>query len=472
MICNSFPNRCDMSIIEFELDKRFFNCSDYKKRIVNNYYVIFYLARLSDKDFISDKIIKPLIITREKDNKNIYELVSCRDIIQSSNIEDIVFAMLHGNAIIEDRSNAIYEYYICNADISSGRSISEPDTDVTVHGPHAGFVESLDANITEIRKYLRTEHLKIENYVLGKDTKTNCALMYLDNVIRKDVLNNIRKKLLTINIRDGINSDTIKLSLSGKKTIFPIIGSFEKPDIVSAKLLGGRAAIVIDGNPFVLTLPYVFSESIQSPEDYTKSVYYASFSRFLRFIGIIIAVYLPALIVCAFYGNSKLIPYEMLFAINSSREGVSFGLFGELVFSLVIFEIIREVGQRMPRAVGDAVGIVASIILGDAAVKAGISSMVVIMVVALCAVSNFIVPIYKDITVLLRFMFLFFAYVFSFYGIFLLNMILMIYLTKNNSFGIPYLTSAAPINDGIKDFLISFPKIVSKRGDKGIAKNK
>lgn len=462
-----------MEILELELDKRFFNCSDYNKRKVKDKYTIYYLSRICDKDYISDKIIKPLIMIQNDGDKNIYDLVACRDIVQSSSVNDIVFGMLHGNAIIETRlENGVNECYICNADINSGRSITQPDTDVTVNGPHAGFVESLDANLTEIRKYLRTEHLKIENFILGSETKTNCALIYLDNVIRTDVLDNIRNKLSNLNIRNGINSDSVKLALSGKKTIFPIIGSFEKPDIVSSKLLGGRAAIIIDGNPFVLTLPYVFSESIQSPEDYTKSLYYASFSRILRFIGIIIAVYLPAMIVAGFYGNVKFLPYEMLSAINSSREGVSFGLFGELLLSLIIFEIIREVGQRMPRAVGDAVGIVASIILGDAAVKAGISSMVVIMVVSLCAVSNFIVPIYKDTTVLLRFLFLIFAYVFSFYGIFLLNMLLIIYLIKNQSFGVPYLTSVAPINDGIGDFLISFPKKVNERGDKGIAKNK
>lgn len=461
-----------METIAIELDKRFKNCSDYKKRKVKNNYTVYYLARLCDKVYISEKIIKPLIAKDFPELSEIYDVVSCRDIYQSNDVEELVFAMLHGNSLIEVNKSNNVEYYICNADISSGRSVNEPDTDVAVHGPHAGFVEALDTNITEIRKYLRTEHLKIENYVLGEDTKTSCALIYLDNVIKDDVLKEAKYRVSNLKIRNSINSDAVKLALCKNSNLFPTIGSYEKPDIVSSKLLGGRAALVIDGNPFVLTFPYVFSESIQSAEDYTKSNLYATFLRALRIVGMIIAIYLPSIMVAAFYSGERLLPYEMLLAINASREGVSFGLFGELVVSLIIFEIIREVGQRMPRAVGDAVGIVASIILGDAAVKAGVSSMVVIMVVALCAVSNFIVPIYKDTIVLLRFIFLVFSYAFSFYGIFLLNFLLMIYLVKEKSFGVYYLTSIAPLTDGINDFVLTFPKIVNERGDRGIVKDR
>lgn len=461
-----------MENLETELDKRFVNCSDYSKRNIGKKYTVYYLARLCDKDFISDKIIKPIILSDEQIIDDIDTLVSCRDINPAKDINEIVFGLLHGNAVFEIKTSSGNSLvYLCNADIYSGRSVNEPNTDVTVHGSHAGFVEALDTNLTEIRKYLRTEHLKIENIVLGSETKTSSALVYLDNVIKEDVLNDIKDKINKLNLRSGISSDSVKLSLSGQSRLFPIVGSYEKPDIVCSKLLGGRAALVIDGSPFVLTFPFVFAESIQSPEDYTKSNIYATFLRFLRLFGMAIAVFLPAIIVASIYHDKQLLPFEILMAITSSRNGIAFGIFGELVISLLIFEIIREVGQRMPKAVGDAVGIVASIILGDAAVKAGISSMVVIMIVALCAVANFIVPIYKDTTVILRFLYLIFAYTLSFYGIFLLNFILMINFVEKKSFGISYMTPIAPLTEGVNDFVVSYPARVVKRGDKGIAKN-
>lgn len=460
-----------MENLKSVLYEKFNKCSDFSIREIGNNCRIYYLKRLCDKDYISEKIIKS-IINSNIDNTDISQLVFCRDIEVCKTIEAAVFGLLHGNAVLEIIKDDYSDVYLCNSDIPSGRTVNEPDTDVTIHGSHAGFVESLDANLTEIRKIIRTENLKIENLLIGKETKTSAALIYLDNVIKEDVLANIKNALNNLELRSGVNSDSIKLSLSGKNKLFPIIGSYEKPDIISSKLLGGRAALIVDGSPFVLTFPYVFVESIQSPEDYTKSNLYATFLRLLRIFGLIIAVYLPAIIVAAIYHNKRLLPFETLFAITSSRNGVAFGIFGELIISLIIFEIIREVGQRMPKAVGDAVGIVASIILGDAAVKAGISSMVVIMIVSLCAVSTFIVPIYKDTTVILRFVFLIFAYGLSFYGIFLLNFILLFNFVEKRSFGVRYMTPIFDSNGGINDFILTLPEKVIKRGDKGIAKDK
>lgn len=458
--------------IQSKLKERFNNCNDFFTRKIDDNYSIYYLARLCDKNFISENIIKPIIMSKQVNEQNIFSVVSCRDIVSCESIDDLIFGMLHGNAVLEIKKDNISFVYLCNADISSGRSVNEPNTDVTVHGSHAGFVESLDTNLTEIRKYLRTEHLKIETFLLGNETKTPSALLYLDNVIREDVLKSVKTEIIKLDLRSGINSDSIKQMLSGGSRLFPIVGSYEKPDIVASKLLGGRAALVIDGSPFVLTFPYVFAESIQSPEDYTKSNSYAIFLRCLRFLGMSIAILLPSIIVAAVYHNVRFLPLETLLAITSSRSGIAFGLFGELLISLLIFEIIREVGQRMPKAVGDAVGIVASIILGDAAVKAGISSMVVIMIVAICAVANFIVPIYKDTIVILRFVYLIFSYTLSFYGVFLLSFIILINFVEKKSFEIQYLTPIAPISNGSDDFIITFPSRVINRGDKGIAKNK
>jgi len=238
-------------------------------------------------------------------------------------------------------------------------------------------------------------------------------------------------------------------------------------DKVASKLLSGRVALIVDGSPFVLTAPYVFAESIQSAEDYLRSPYYATFIRCLRFLALMIAVYLPALLVTVITSHNELLPEMIIKTIEEMRAKMPFSMFWEVFVVLIIFEMLREVGVRMPRAAGDAIGIVGSLILGSAAIQAGIASPIVIITVAMAAVCAFIVPVYMYSTVFLRFIFLFLGFKLGFYGLILGTLLILFIMSKTNSFGSSYMSPLAPFDKvGMQDFFITIPRKTLGRKEK------
>ena len=224
-------------------------------------------------------------------------------------------------------------------------------------------------------------------------------------------------------------------------------------------MLEGRIAIICEGSPVILTVPYLFIESLQSAEDYLKTPFYATFMRFLRFASFLIALYLPAIYLSTIEHHTSVLPYKLYKAVIDLRRDVPFGVFGELLTILFIFELIREVGIRMPKAVGNAVGIVAGLILGDAAISANLASAPVIMVSSLTAVCTFITPSFMNSLVLIRFINLIFAQLLGFPGVILSACFITVCMAKKESFGVPYLMPISPIKTkGLSDTLIALPK--------------
>ena len=232
-------------------------------------------------------------------------------------------------------------------------------------------------------------------------------------------------------------------------------------------------AVFVDGSPFVLTAPYVFAESLQSAEDYLKSPVYATVMRLLRVLALLLSLYFPAMYIAVLKYGPELLPDAVTAILRESREGMPLEPFFEIVIMLVVFELLREVGIRMPRTVGDAVGIVGSLIVGDAATEAGLASTVVVVVVAITAVCTFIVPMYMNAQLLFRFVFLFAAYFFSFFGVIAATLLLLSYLAKKESFGVPYLSPLAPVVPaGMLDFLLAVPKRSMRRRDRLVGRKK
>ena len=238
-------------------------------------------------------------------------------------------------------------------------------------------------------------------------------------------------------------------------------------DKFASKLLSGRVGIIVDGSPFVMTAPYVFAESIQSAEDYLKSPVYSTFMRLLRFLALFISLYFPSMYITVLKYAPELLPDKVTDILKQSREGMPLEPFFEILLMLIVFEILREVGVRMPRTVGDAVGIVGSIIIGDAATEAGLASTVVVVVVAITAVCTFIIPAYMNAQLIFRFVFLFAGYFFSFFGVIIASLLLLSYLACKTSFGISYLSPLSPVSfQGMLDFIISVPSVNLKRRDR------
>ena len=242
---------------------------------------------------------------------------------------------------------------------------------------------------------------------------------------------------------------------------------------MAAKLLEGRIAIIVDGSPVVLTVPYLFCEALQVTEDYAKSSWYASFIRIMRFAAFLIALYFPALFVALFVRHKDLLAENLVSMIDEARSAISFSLFWEVIVIFLIFETVREVGLRMPKAVGSAVGLVGSLILGDSAVEAGIASTPVMIVVALAAVCNFIVPPYMNSNILYRFFMIVISGVFGLFGFFAAIVCSLLHMCMKNSVGVPYFSPFAPIDPvGLRDFLYMAPISARRRVPVSIAGKK
>jgi spore germination protein KA len=244
----------------------------------------------------------------------------------------------------------------------------------------------------------------------------------------------------------------------GKMPFYPTVGNSERPDKVAAKLMEGRAAIIVDGSPVVLTVPYLFCEAFQVAEDYSKSTWYATFVRLLRFASYMVALYLPSLFVALFVRHKDVLPEHLILSVSGAREKLPFSLFWEVLVIFLIFEAVREVGLRMPKAVGSAVGLVGSLILGDSAIKAGITSAPVLIVVALAAVCNFMIPPYMNTNILYRFFMIVISGALGLFGFFGAIALAAVMLCAKSSFGVPYLTPFAPIDPwGLRDFIYMAP---------------
>ncbi len=448
-----------------KLKNQFKDCADFQLGEITageNRFVLAYFRGLCDRTAVSDSLLRPMLeCLRQNDFQgNFGEVIRNGSMTTPKDYGEISAGILRGDAFLGvENKNGVF---FCMAPVYAGvsRAVDQPDTDVTMRGPRLGFVEDTDKSMVLLRQYLRTGDLKFTSLYLGSVTHTRITIAYLESRADMGFVEELKNRISALEASTVMDSGYLELLLQGKKnTIFPLMGSTEKVDKAAAKLLAGRVALLVDGSPFVLTAPYVFTESLQSPEDYLRTPYYATAIRCLRLLALVASVLLPALFVAVGEFHPELLPKALAETLASSREGLPFSLFWECFLSLVVFELVREVGVRMPRTVGDAVGLVASIILGDAAVQAGLASTLVIMAVALSAVCAFIVPAMMYATVLLRFSFLFLGGFFGLPGMCVGLGVLLFSLSCLESFGVPYLSPLSPFKPkGLEDMLLTIPK--------------
>jgi spore germination protein KA len=434
----------------------FDKCSDYAKRELNfmdgRKLTVLYIINLCDKKYITNGILRPLsekkgIIPSKKLMTSALASLPLSICTDAASARDKI---LSGNAVIAGEENGEFFCFAADAKSEDGRSISEPLSESVVRGPRQGFVENAMLNVTMLRKIIKSENLKVLSYTFGSNTRTDVKVVYYEGIVDKRALRILKERLEGISMDSCVDSGNLELMLqSSKFNLFSEVGNSEKPDKVASKILGGRIAIICDGSPVVLTVPYLFTESIQSSEDYLKSVYYAAFIRLLRLIGMILAVILPAPFLAVQRFHKGALPYSIYKIQTQSRSDVPFGIFAEMLIVLVIFEIVREVGVRMPKAVGDALSVVGGLILGDAAIKAGITSETVVVIAALTGICNFMNPTFMNANVILRFAFVLLAGIFGFYGIALGVISVLVILCGKNSFGAEYMMPFTPASGRI-----------------------
>lgn len=325
------------------------------------------------------------------------------------------------------------------------RSIAEPPTSTVLSGPRKGFVENIYTNVSCIKEILASADLKVKYLKVGDYTNTDIAIVYISTVCDKKVVDEIEKKIKKIKIDGILDSYYIASFLEIKpSSIFKQVGKAEKPDMVCAKLLEGRVAVVVNGSPIVLTVPFILLEDLQSGDDYYSNNVKASLIRILRIFSIVITLILPGLYVAVQLYHYKLIPLPLIITIINTTLGLPLSPFAEMLFVLIIFEILYEASLRMPKYLGIALSVVGALILGDTAVSAGVISPPAVVIVALSGITLYTVPDQASQFIILRFAFTFVGGCFGLFGIILLTMFIIIYLSDLDIYGSPYLAPFAP----------------------------
>lgn len=339
------------------------------------------------------------------------------------------------------------------------RGISEPQTETVVHGPREGFAETLRVNTSMLRRKIKNANLRLESMRIGEQTHTDICIAYIEGIVKPGLLGELKKRLGAIRTDSVLDSGYIEAYIEDAPySIFPTVGNSERPDTIAGRLLEGRAAVIVDGSPFVLTVPMVFIESFQSAEDYYTRSYFASALRFIRVLSFLIAILAPALYVAITTYHQELIPTQLLFSMAVGRTNVPFPALMEALIMIIMFDILKEAGIRLPKPVGSAISIVGALVIGQSAVAAGIVGTFMIIVVSITAIASFVVPAQTDSTSLMRYMFLLLAGFLGGFGIIMGLLFMLVYLVSLKSFGIFYLAPITPLNrQGMKDCFVRTP---------------
>ena len=414
-----------------------------------------YADGITDKALLGEQVARPL--SREKTPKTAQEAAKILQAPETNTETDplkIADEVLAGNtALLID---GVAEAVIIGMKKLSMRAIMEPPGAIAVKGPREGFIEDLKTNMSLVRNRLRTPKLQFKTLTAGKQSKTAIAVGYLDGIADEEIVKKIVDKIECIEI-DGIpdSSYVAKFLAERPNSLFKPTGTTEKPDVLAAKMLEGRVAILVDGSPIALTLPYLLVEDFQGAQDYFVSPYRASISRLLRFFGVFVSVFLPAMYVAAQLFKLQILPLSFLLTISGSVQGIPLSPSLELFFLLLVLEILIEASVRMPKYVALALSVIGALVLGDTAVKAGLVSSSAIIIMALSGISAYTVPDLVGTTSILRLAFVVVAGSIGTFGVLLMTALVLYYLVTADAYGVPLLAPFSPlIRRDLKDSLL------------------
>ena len=359
------------------------------------------------------------------------------DISFSSDLGQLTDAALTGDAVMF--ADNCSEGIVIAAKSWSLRSVDEPDSERVISGPHEGFTESVIQNLSLIRRRITNTGLKYEFFQVGVRTKTVVCMCFMDGLADEKILSDLRSRINSINIDCIFDAEYIEeIIKDGRYSLFKTTGSTQRPDVVAAKLMEGRAALIINGSPVAVTVPYVFMEYFHSPDDYYSDAYYATFNRLLRLVGFFMTISLPAIYLALVTFHHEMLPVKTLLSAAQSRTGMPMPTLCEIVILIIIFEMIREGSAKIPSSIGTAFSIVGGIVLGQASVDANFVSLPIVIIVAFTGITGMIVPQLKGPVLFLRFMLLFLADIMGLFRFMLGMMYILFMICSLESFGISY----------------------------------
>ncbi|RAR45025.1 spore germination protein [Paenibacillus sp. MDMC362] len=445
---------------------------------------LIFVDGLSDKELIDQHIMKSLMVNFSEKNNQTPSLVpgvflkefiknqilTISEVTEVLHVNDMVSKILTGStALLVD---GMQHVLILGTTKGKSRSIEEPTSEPLVRGPRVGFTESLRDNTALLRQHGDNNNLSIMKFQVGQSSKKELVIAYIKDMADPALVEEVQKRIQKINIDDVPESGYVEQLIEDNYlSPFTQVQNTERPDRVYSALMEGRVAILLDGTPFALIVPISFSMMLHSPEDYYDRWFPTFLIRLLRYFAAFISLFGPSLYISFVSFHQGLIPTKLALSIMGTREGVPFPALIEALIMEVAIEILREGGLRLPKPIGPAMGIVGGLVIGEAAVQAGIVSPIMVIVVALTAISSFAIPQYSaGITFrMLRFIAMFFAAVFGLYGVVLFFLFLCSHLVRLESFGVPFVTPIVPyrVSDW-KDFMIRMPLVKMKRRRKAI----
>jgi spore germination protein KA len=448
------------------IKKAMHDTDEIKERTINiqkQKLVIVYMDSMVDKQTLETNVIEPIIEAHSEQTFSenglqipIMSLIKSAEVKCSANITEIVNGLRTGASIllVENDETTI----IASVPTTEDRSIQEPENEKIIKGPRDGFTESLNKNIYLLQKRNKYENLVAKNFEVGEKSKTKVSLLYMDDLVDRDVLFEVIDRMQKIKVERVQSSGELEELIEDRSfTIFPQVLSTERPDRASSYLLEGKVIIIVDGSPQILVLSITFFSFYQSPDDYNNRWLIGSFFRLIRLLSFLIAISLPAMYISVVSFHSEILPIGLLYALRVQTEFIPLTPFLEAIIMQIILELLKEAAIRLPAPIAQTIGIVGGLVIGTAIVEAGLVSNVMIVVIALTAIASFVAPVNQMGTGvrMLAFPIMILANLFGFLGITVALTTLLIHLCKLESFKTPYMYPIAPLDiKGIKDAFI------------------
>ncbi|SFD46697.1 spore germination protein KA [Bacillus sp. OV194] len=433
--------------------------SDLKTRDINHNGsagIVIYLESIADTEKIQNSILEPL---NRQPKINIMAGITNAEMIQLNDLNEAIKKLLMGNCLL--LLDGMDSVYAINVQLEITRPPEEPYNEKVVRGSHEGFVENINQNLGLIRRRIENESLVFKQYILGKKTKSKVVIAYMDDLVNQEILAEVDRRICSISTDMIFSPGFMEEFLENKSfSPFPQMLPTERPDRTMAHLMDGRIALLAEGSATALILPVTFLSFFQSPDDFNSRLLSGSFFRLLRMVSFLVAMTLPAIYIAIIGFHFEILPNELVLPIKSSLEGIPFPPIVEAFIMVFTIELIREAGVRLPTPIGQTIGIVGGLVIGDAVVNAGFISNVMVIVIAVTAVASFTVPTYEmgaSIRIL-TFPLMIAASLLGFLGIVMGLMVILLHLCKLESIGTPYFSPFGPFNlSGLKDAIVRFP---------------
>lgn len=404
---------------------------------------LLYIDGMVDSIQVNEAIIEPLLeMDTPNDSKNLTEyvekqLIFARDVKIKNEISQILEGILYGEALLLIHGSA--DALMLDVKGFRTRGISEPENERITEGPREGFEEAALLNLAMLRRKLQTPDLCIELNRVGNRTNTAVFVCYLGTLVNRKTLKKINKSLQSINIDGILDVNYITEQISPHPfSLFKTAGKTERPDVVASRLLEGRIAIFVDGTPMVLTIPYLFCENFQSDEDYYQNFLIGSFGRMMRYFCFGLSIFVPALFVAITTLHPEFLPTSFLITVMQQRTAVPFSIVAETLGMILIFEILKETGVRMPQNIGPALSIVGGLVVGQSAVEAKIISAPTLIVVALSGIAGLMLPRLRAAVFYLRILFVILAALWGLYGLFCGVILMVMHIISLKSYETDY----------------------------------